>query len=154
LAYDYYFFNEAKEYSSQAENFDYDNLINSISIEGQYTFQQVNKVRILSNYILQDASSIGYSAHDYSRRELASGVFYQRSFSEHALEGGFLISFFKWDYTSYAQTADYLRKDHSVKLMLGYHYHFEKNAIFILSLSHEIDTKGFGGGNVQYIMFF
>ena len=86
--------------------------------------------------------------------KLASGLFYQRLFSAHALEAGFLFSIFNWDYVSYAGRDNYDRKDNSTKLMLGYQYQFDNNAIILFSLSHEIDTDGFGGGDLQYMMFF
>lgn len=154
LSYDLYSFHESKSYSLPEENFIYDNSINRISIECRYTFQEVNNFRILSHYIMQDAFSIGYRAHDYSRNELANGLFYQRIFSAHALEAGLLFSIFNWDYMSYFGRDNYNRKDNVVKLMLSYQYQFENDAVLLFSLSQEIDTNAFGGGNLQYMMFF
>ncbi len=154
VSYDHYSFSESKNYTAEEENYIYDNSINRISAECIYTFLPLNNIRILTNYIIQDAGSRGFREHDYTRKELASGIFYMRYFSEHALEAGFMMSIFDWKYVSYPDQDNYSRTDNSSKVMLAYHYTFKNNARFIFSISHEIDTEGFGGGNLQYIMFF
>ena len=40
------------------------------------------------------------------------------------------------------------------KLIVGWRYNFSPDARILLSVSHEVSARGFGGGNVQFQMFF
>ena len=40
------------------------------------------------------------------------------------------------------------------KLILGWRHHFSADAQILISVSHEVSVMGFGGGNLQFQMFF
>ena len=154
FSYYYYSFAEAKQFYDQEFNYSYSNKINDIAIEIIYNFKEMNNFRLVSHYLFQRAGSSGFNAHDFERNETMNGLFYERIIGNNFIEVGYMFSIFNWDYNSQDNEKDYYRKDNSSKVKLSWTYKFKNNAQLQFSLSHEIDTNGFGGGNLQYQMFF
>jgi hypothetical protein len=44
--------------------------------------------------------------------------------------------------------------DYRDKVMVGWRYTFSKDAQIRVSISHEVAEQGFGGGAIQFQMFF
>ena len=155
-SFNYYFysFDESENFYETENNFSYSNEIHDFSIELIYNFKKLNNFRLQSHYLIQNAGSIGYRAHDYERKESLNGVYYERIFSNFSIEGGYLFSFYTRKYNGTLSNNDYSKNDFSSKIKISWNYKFNKNAVLQLSLSHEIDTNGFGGGNLLYMMFF
>ena len=153
ISYYHYSFMEGKQFYDQEFNYSYSNKINDIAFEGIYNFKEMNNFRLVSHYLFQRAGSSGFNAHDFERNETMNGLFYERIIGNNFIEVGYMFSIFNWDYNSQDNEKDYYRKDNSSKVKLSWTYQFN-NAQLQFSLSHEIDTNGFGGGNLQYQMFF
>jgi len=49
---------------------------------------------------------------------------------------------------------DYMLDDYRDKVLLGWRYTFSEDAQIRVSISHEVAEEGFGGGAVQFQMFF
>ena len=154
LNYYFYSFYESKNFYETENNFSYSNDIHDFSIELIYNFKKLNNFRLQSHYLIQNAVSIGYRAHHYKRKESLNGVYYERIFSNFSIEAGYLFSIFNWKYNRTLSNNDYSRSDFSSKVSISWNYQFNINAVLRLSLSHEIEINGFGGGNLQYMMFF
>jgi hypothetical protein len=130
-------------------------LISNISLRYIFVIKERHRFQLLSQYIWKDARSLGFREHNFERRDLLAGIFYERFWSDHILELGYMLALYGWSYDSVnnALDADLDRKYYD-KIYLGYGFSFNENAVIRISVSHQPAISGFGGGNVQYIMFF
>ena len=65
-----------------------------------------------------------------------------------------MFSIYDYEYQDFGYKSDYSDKRYTDKLKLGWIYSFPNNAQINISLSHQVSIGGFGGANLQYIMFF
>jgi hypothetical protein len=117
-------------------------------------WKERNRFRLLSHYMIQNAKSREFNAHDFNRDDFLSGFFLERIFSRHIIDAAYLFSIFDWTYTGLAGQDNYSRNGYTDKLELGWTYSFAKSARIHISISHQVSIGGFGGANLQYIMFF
>jgi len=150
-----YLFKEAKSFYEMQNDFDYKNVTSNISIRYLFRFKEKQRLQLLSQYVIKDARSLGYRQHDFDRKDILAGVFYEYFWSDHALELGYMLSLYDWSYNSQNDALDAeLNNKYYDKVYLGYAFTFTENAIFRISVSHQPAIKGFGGGSIQYMMFF
>jgi hypothetical protein len=117
-------------------------------------FQQNHRIRLMGQVIGQDALNYGYQAHLFDRNDLLCGGFYEYILGSHSIELGYMFTIYDYEYQDYGYRADFNEKGYTDKLKLGWLYSFPNNAIINISLSHQVSIGGFGGANLQYIMFF
>lgn len=151
LKYDFYEYYESKAFLNDFNNYDYKNQINMYKI-AYITPIFKNKLRLGIHFIDQNANSELYHAHKFYRREAIPFLFWQMFWGPGALEMGYMISFYKWDYSTLDKHS-YV--DHYVdKIKLGYTFNIKNKAYLQFAVSHVTTIWGFGGGNVQYFMTF
>ena len=150
-----YFFKEAKTFYEAQNNFDYKNAISDISLRYLFRIQEKHRIQLLSQYVMKDARSLGFREHDFDRRDLLAGLFYEYFWSDHTLELGYMLSLYDWSYNSVNDFLDAaLNNKYYDKVYIGYAFAFNENALVRISVSHQPAIKGFGGGSIQYMMFF
>lgn len=150
----YYQFEEAQNFTVPAQDYEYANTLYDTSIEFIAPFKRYNRFRLLSHYIHQSAQSREYSAHDFERNDLLMGLFYERFLSRHKIDLGYMFSLFEWDYKGFSGQDNYARDGYVDKIKLGWTYAFKNQARLQISISHQLNIGGFGGANLQYLMFF
>lgn len=150
----WYDFNEMKEFRPPGFDYDYSSTVLNMAIEHTRRIGERHRLRLLAHYVDQQAGSIGFNAHDYDRQEILGGVFYEYLWPMSGVT--FAYAFGQPDiiYNSPDANDNYILDDYRDKLVLGWRYTFSKDAQIRLSISHEVSASGFGGGAVQFQMFF
>ena len=149
-----YQFSEKKTFSEPTFNYLYENRFTDYFIEYINLVHQKHRIRFLGHLVTQDASGNGYRAHIFERRDILAGGFYEYIMGNHSVELGYMFTYFDFDYIDYSSRSDYNDRGYTDKLKLGWFFSFPNDAQINISLSHQVSIGGFGGANLQYIMFF
>ena len=149
-----YHFREQKSFSEHEYNYVYENIFFDYFAEHISILSGKHRVRAVGHMIIQNAFGEGYRAHEFERNDLLGGLFYEYLISGHSIELGYMFASFDFDYEDYGLFRDYQTSGFTDKVMLGWSFSFPNNAEINISLSHQVSIGGFGGANLQYIMFF
>lgn len=155
--YYHYFFDESKTFYGIPAQFDYGyrNELNHFSLLYMFTLREHHRLRLIGQYMVQNAGGTGFSVHDFHREDFMPALFYEYLWIRHILEVGYMFSLHNWEYDNLNDELDYqLSQGKFDKLYIGYTYRFTDSARLHLSVSHQPIIEGFGGGSVQYIMYF
>ena len=150
----YYDFNDAKEFRDSLRYYNLNN--NFITGNLQYLFYLYDhyRFRVSGRYISQNSTTDGLKDYDYKREEIIPSVFWEYFFGSHIIELGVMQSFYRWDSQSAMQEYQLYEKNRIEKVKLGWTYTFRNKSILQISISHVFSIFGFGGGNIQYQLFF
>jgi hypothetical protein len=150
-----YLFKEAKKFYDMQKYFDYENVTSNISLRYLFKLSAKHRLQLLSHYVTKDGQSLGFREHDFKRRDILAGIFYEYFWSKHIVELGYKLSVYTWRYDSnIARFDEELKNQYYDKVYLGYYYAFNDRSTLRISISHQPAIKGFGGGSIQYMMFF
>jgi hypothetical protein len=150
----WYDFNELQEFRPAGFDYDYSNTVFDVAVEHARMIGDRHRLRLLAHYVDQQGESIGFNAHDYDRQDLLGGIFYEWLRPKSAVTLAYAFGQPDIIYTASDPNDDYKLDDYRDKVILGWRYTFSEDAQIRLSVSHEIAAQGFGGGAVQYQMFF
>lgn len=150
----WYDFNELKEFRPPGFDYDYSNTVLNVAVEHTRLIGERNRLRLLAHFVDQQAESIGFNAHDYDRQDILGGIFYEWLRPTSAITLAYAFGQPDIIYTAPDPTDNYNLDDYRDKVILGWRYTFSDDAQIRLSISHEIAEEGFGGGAIQYQMFF
>ena len=150
----WYDYNEVQEFRPPGFDYDYSTTVLDVAVEHTRRIGERHRLRLLAHYVEQQAESIGFNAHDYNRQDMLGGVFYEYLWPTSGVT--FAYAFGQPDiiYTAPDPGDDYTLDEYHDKLILGWRYTFSDDAQIRLSISHEISAHGFGGGALQFQMFF
>lgn len=151
---DWYEFNETKLFRQPGFDYDYTNTQLNVAAEYVQTFRERHRLRFLAHYVTQDAASIGFNEHDYDRTDVLGGAFYEYLWPMSGLTFAYAFGLPDAELQALDDSRDFLLDDYRDKLIVGWRHHFSPDAQIIFSVSHEVSTQGFGGGNLQFQMFF
>lgn len=151
---EWYRFEEAKTFRTPGFDYDYSNTQLNIGVEHVRVINDRHRWRLLAQFVDQQADSIGFRQHDYERQDIIGGVFYERLKPKGAWTLAYAFSQPDLAYDALDVNASYAQDDYTDKLIVGWRHAFSDNASLRVSVSHEVSAKGFGGGAVQYQMFF
>ena len=154
LSVDVYDFEETSTYRAPGFDYDYRNRQASVGVEHIRVIDDRHRLRLLAEYVEQSADSVGFRAHDYSRTDLLGGVFYERLYRQSAWGVAYAFGQPDFEYLALDDADSYAQRDYTDKLIVGWRHEFSADAQIRITLSHEVSEKGFGGGAVQYQMFF
>jgi hypothetical protein len=115
---------------------------------------QRHRWRFLLHYIDQQAERRGHYEHDYDRSDLVGGVFYEYLWPN---SGATLAYAFAQPDGSFqiSNPNDIIDlQDYSDKIIAGWRFAFSQDAQIRILISHEVSNTGFGGGSIQFQMFF
>ena len=150
----WYDFNELKEFRPPGFDYDYSNTVLNVAVEHTRMLGERHRLRLLAHLVDQQAESIGFNAHDYDRQDILAVVFYEYLWPMSGVTFAYLAGQPEIIYTAPDPSDNYDLDDYRDKLMLGWRYTFSEDAQIRLSISHEIAEEGFGGGAIQFQMFF
>ena len=150
----WYDFNELKEFRPPGFDYDYSNTVLNVAVEHTRMLGERHRLRLLAHLVDQQAESIGFNAHDYDRQDILGGVFYEYLWPMSSATLAYAFGQPDIIYTAPDPLDDYQLDEYHDKLILGWRYTFSDDAQIRLSISHEISAEGFGGGAIQYQMFF
>jgi hypothetical protein len=150
----WYDFSELKEFRTPGFDYDYSSTVVNAALEHTRMIGERHRLRLLAQFVDQQAESIGYKAHDYDRQDILAGVFYEYLWPMSGVTLGYMAGQPDIMYTATAPGDNYDLGDYRDKIMIGWRHTFSADAQIRASISHEIAEEGFGGGAVQFQMFF
>ncbi len=150
----WYDFNEVQEFRPAGFDYDYSNTVLNVAVEHTRRIGERHRLRLLAHYVDQKAKSIGFNRHDYDRQDILGGVFYEYLWPMSGVTFAYLAGQPDIIYTASDPDDDYMLDDYRDKVLLGWRYTFSEDAQIRVSISHEIAEEGFGGGSIQFQMFF
>lgn len=151
----YYYFYERKRYRTPEYDYSYRNNIYQHTL--RYLFDLNSRINLRSSvhYVWQNSDANGFRNYTYERRELFfPAIFVEFRLAQEILELGYFGSSYKWDHDEGINADDFSEDGYIDKLKLGWTHEFNDHAKLQVSISHVVSISGFGGGNLQYIMFF
>jgi hypothetical protein len=150
----WYDFNELQQFRPAGFDYDYSNTVLNVAVEHTRRIGDRRRLRVLAHYVDQKAESIGFNAHDYDRQDLLGGIFYEYLWPMSDVSLAYILGQPDIIYTAPDPGDNYKRDDYRDKVIVAWRYTFSKDAQIRLSISHEVAAQGFGGGAVQFQMFF
>lgn len=150
----WYDFSELKEFRPPGYDYDYSDIVVSAAVEHTRIIGERHRLRLLAQFVDQQAKSIGFNAHDYDRQDILAGVFYEYLWPMSGLTLAYMAGQPDINYTAATPGDNYDLGDYRDKVMLGWRYTFSEDAQIRASISHEVAEQGFGGGAIQFQMFF
>ncbi len=147
-------FNEVKQFRQPGFDYDYENTQLDVAVEHARIFRERHRLRLLLHYVELEASSRGFNEHDYDRKDILGGAFYEFLWPNSGATFAYAFGQPDIAYRAPDPAENYKLDDYRDKLILGWRYNFSENAQIDLSVSHEVSVQGFGGGAVRFQMFF
>lgn len=147
-------FEDSRQFRTPGFDYDYSNREFSLSVEHVRLLSERHRIRLLAHYIDRDATSAGFRGHQYERQELVGGAFYERLRTNSGISIGYALGLPDFTYTAIDPDESYAQGEFSDKLILGYRYRFSPQAEIRASISQEVSEQGFGGGAIQFQLFF
>ena len=147
-------FAEDRHFFSGLYDYSYENISGEISLHYITGVFEKDRIRTVGRYIQQRADGDGFKGHRYDRSEFLIGLFYEYALGTHAIEAGYMFSAYDLAYKGLSQRPDFADNGFVDKVKLGWMYNFPDRARINISISHQLILGGFGGANLQYIMFF
>ncbi len=143
-----------QEFRPPGFDYDYSNTVFDVAVEHTRRIAERHRLRLLVHYVDQQAESIGFNGHDYDRQDILAGVFYEYLWPMSGVTFAYMAGQSDIIYIASDPGGDYKLDDYRDKVMLGWRYTFSEDAQIRLSISHEAADQGFGGGALQFQMFF
>jgi hypothetical protein len=147
-------FEDSRRFETPGFDYDYSNQEFTLSAEHVRRLSEKHRLRFLAHYVDRDATSVGFRGHTFEREDLVGGVFYERLRANSGISLGYSLGLPDFTYTAVDPDASYAQGEFSDKLILGFRYTFSPQAEVRASVSQEVSQQGFGGGAVQFQLFF
>ncbi len=149
--YDYYI-----EEAFQDNEFDYSYKNWIIDHTLNYKFQIFENIYCKPElmYLVQTAKANGFMQYEFIRKEFIKALYFYYDYKYFTIKTGYMRTDFNNDYDDRNSDNDYKKDISTQKLFIGFSGNITKNSRLLFSVSHEIRFHGFGGGNLQYQMFF
>lgn len=147
-------FTDERQFRAAGFDYDYDNTETVLGAEHVRLIGDRHRLRVLASVVDRTASSRGFREHDYDRTDAVFGAFYEYLRPSSGITIGYTAGTPDYDYIALNDEDTYQLGEFSDKLIVGFRYTFSANAILRASVSQEVSQRGFGGGAIQYQMFF
>ena len=151
---EWYDFEESRRYRAPGLDYDYSNRQVNAGIEHVRLLGERHRLRLLAQFVDVDASSRGFREHDYERQDILGGAFYEYLWPSSGLTVAYAAGQPDFTYAALEPDDSFTGGRYTDKLILGWRYTFSANAEIRVSISQEVSEGGFGGGAIQYQMFF
>lgn len=151
---DWQTFDDARQFRQPGFDYDYNNTQLDFAIEHARVFHDRHRLRLLLHYVELKAESRGFNEHDYDRKDVLGGAFYEFLWPNSGATFAYAFGQPDIAYRAPDPTDNYKLDDYRDKIVVGWRYKFSDNAQIDLSVSHEVSVQGFGGGAVRFQMFF
>lgn len=147
-------FEDARTFRTPGFDYEYGNREFTASVEHVRLLAEHHRLRLLAHYVDRKAESVGFKGHQYERKDILGGAFYEYLRANSGISVGYAPGVPDFDYVAVDPDASYALGDFSDKLIVGFRYTFSEQAEVRASLSQELSQRGFGGGAVQFQLFF
>lgn len=147
-------FQDIRRFRTPGFDYEYKNREYTLSVEHIRLLSERHRLRLLAHYIDRDASSLGFNGHQFERQDLVGGAFYERVRENSGVSIGYAVGTPDFTYEAVDPERSYAQGEFSDKLILGFRYSFSERAELRASVSQEVSQQGFGGGAIQFQMFF
>jgi hypothetical protein len=151
---DYFEFEESRVFRTPGLDYDFRNRQVNGGIEHIRLLGERHRLRLLAQLVDVQGSSRGFLEHDYERQEVVAGAFYEYLWPSSGVTVAYAAGSPDFSFEALDPDESFSGGDYTDKLILGWRYTFSENAEIRVSIAHEISEQGFGGGAVQYQMFF
>lgn len=151
---EYFDFEESRVYRTPGLDYDFTNRQINGGIEHIRLIGERHRLRLLAQFVDVQGSSRGFLEHDYERQDILAGAFYEYLWPSSGASLAYVAG--RPDFTFDANDPDesFAGSNYTDKVIVGWRYTFSENAEIRVSVAQEISNGGFGGGAVQYQMFF
>ena len=147
-------FEDERTFRSADFDYQYANRELTLSAEHVRLLGERHRLRLLAHYVDREASSVGFKGHRYVRNDVVGSAFYEYLRANSGISVGYAFGVPDYDYAAVDPDASYAGGEYSDKLVVGFRYTFSERAEVRASISQEVSQQGFGGGSVQFQMFF
>ena len=147
-------FEDERVFRTPGYDYQYANRELTLSAEHVRLLAENHRLRLVAHYVDREAESVGFNGHQYVRNDIVGGAFYEYLRANSGISVGYALGVPDFDYAAVDPDASYADGNFSDKLIVGFRYSFSERAEVRTSISHEINQRGFGGGSVQFQMFF
>lgn len=151
---------EAKEFREPDLFFDYRTTQIVVSGEHIRIVADRHRLRFMLHYVDFQAERTGHYAHEFDRTEIVGGVFYEYLWPRSGLTIAFAAGFPEIDFRIDDPNEVFDIDSNGEKLIIGWRQEISRNAHVRVLISQEVTPSdgdfagGFGGGSLQYQMFF
>ncbi|MEO0575308.1 MAG: hypothetical protein AAF004_07585 [Pseudomonadota bacterium] len=147
-------FSEEQRFGTPGFDYDYSNTETVVAAEHVRTINNKHRLRLLGSLTTRSATSTGFRQHDYDRTDVVAGAFYEYLRASSGIMIGYTAGAPDYEYIALEDDDTYRLGEFTDKLIVGFRYSFSHRAILRASVSQEVSQRGFGGGAIQYQMFF
>ena len=147
-------FEDERVFRTPGYDYQYANRELTLSAEHVRLLADNHRLRLAAHYVDREAESIGFNGHQYVRNDIVGGAFYEYLRANSGISVGYALGVPDFEYAAVNPDASYAGGNFSDKLIVSFRYTFSERAEVRTSISHEISQHGFGGGAVQFQMFF
>ena len=151
---DWYNFEETRLFTTPGFDYDYDNTQINVGVEHVRLLGDRHRLRLVAQAVVQEASSRGFREHDYERQDILAGAFYEYLWPNSRFTVAYAGGIPDIDYDALIADDSFESNRYTDKLIVGWEYRFSDRASIRASVSQEVSERGFGGGAIQYQMFF
>jgi hypothetical protein len=151
---EYFDFEEARVYRTPGLDYDFKNRQVNGGIEHIRLLGDRHRLRILAQYVDVQGSSRGFLEHTYERQDVLAGAFYEYLRTSSGVSLAYVAGSPDFKFEALDPDESFSDSGYTDKLIVGWRYTFSKDAEIRVSLAHEVSNSGFGGGSIQYQMFF
>jgi len=154
VRFNHYHFLEQKLYYHSPSDYSY--LHEIYEFAGKYQ-QPFSKQLILSSslhYIVQNSAAEGLRDYNFTRREIIPTIILKYSRVSNTWELGIIRSSYRYELEDVNDPLSYNNSNSTLKIMLRWAHLFNQNTKLQFSLSHVPYLEGYGGGNLDFMIFF
>ena len=151
---EWYDFDEVRQFRQPGFDYDYENTQLDFAVEHARVLRDRHRLRLLLHYVELKAESRGFNEHDYDRKDIVGGAFYEYLWPNSGATFAYAFGQPDIAYRAPDLSENYDLDDYRDKIIVSWRYNFSENAQIDLSVSHEVSARGFGGGAVRFQMFF
>ena len=147
-------FEDERAFRTPGFDYRYANRELTLSAEHVRLLADRHRLRLVAHYVDREAESVGFNGHQFVRNDVIGGAFYEYLRVNSGISVGYALGVPDFDYAAVDPDASYADGNFSDKLIVGFRHSFSERAEVRASISHELSKRGFGGGAVQFQMFF
>ena len=147
-------FEDERAFRTPGFDYRYANREFTLSAEHVRLLADRHRLRLVAHYVDREAESVGFNGHQFVRNDVIGGAFYEYLRINSGISVGYALGVPDFEYAAVDPDASYADGHFSDKLIVGFRYSFSERAEVRASISHEFSKRGFGGGAVQFQMFF
>lgn len=147
-------FEDERAFRTPGFDYRYANREFTLSAEHVRLLADRHRLRLVAHYVDREAESVGFNGHQFVRNDVVGGAFYEYLRANSGISVGYALGVPDFEYAAVDPDASYADGNFSDKLIVGFRHSFSERAEVRVSISHELSKHGFGGGAVQFQMFF